>query len=167
MKWHCPTCSAEGVQEQKVCHRCESRTGHRIGGLLYLPLVILLMTLYVFGCSLLGNITIIQRYYQQMNSDFRIYFVIITVVNVLFIGYAVTLVSLFLKKKSTVPFLSILIIFLVLVSVLCDVLITNSLFGDVLLTYESLKPVFKMIIVAVVWTSYFLLSARVKITFIR
>lgn len=88
--------------------------------------------------------------------------------NLIFIVFSIALLITIFKKLKLFPkliiiFLALNLVFLVADYFLADLLPINNSVAD----EESLKEIFRSIIASAIWIPYFLVSKRVKLTFIN
>ncbi|MEN1785117.1 MAG: DUF2569 domain-containing protein, partial [Bacteroidota bacterium] len=91
--------------------------------------------------------------------------------NVLFLVFSVLLIILFSKKRTSLPLLMVVFYSLNVVVPILDTFLINALLPEELIDYAEdeiiYRDIVKSIIGAGIWIPYFLVSRRVKNTFVR
>ncbi|WP_273745949.1 DUF2569 domain-containing protein [Morganella morganii] len=166
-KWVCIQCGEKEIpQYAEYCEECEEKRMSRIGGWLWLPLITLFLSLGAGGYTL-------SEWYglYQKNAGFipgpvlqvmyiNIAFVILTMLLVL------TTLYYFFRRSRYLPKLYItFILFAIASEAIQEIVLVNLL--SVRVDFDLYYPLIRLLIYAIIWISYFLVSERVKRTFIH
>lgn len=92
------------------------------------------------------------------------------VYNIARIIFSIILIILFFEKRSSIPNLMIILYLATFVFIVLDTIAAYTISGDSFTSeedYESTKDIVKMIIQCAIWVPYFLISDRVKHTFVK
>lgn len=165
-KWTCITCDKEIPQHREHCPECEEKQYRKIGGLLYLPLLNMILVSYGYFTSLsvtlktgletLGRLSIAQSSYLFIAAG----------INFIFLLYVIYTLSLFVRKKKELPLAYILLIAAGLAIIIIDRIATFYIYPDIPINANQVMPIVTHIIYACIWIPYFRCSVRVKKTFI-
>lgn len=170
MKWSCIKCDKETSQNREYCDDCEAKQFRKIGGFLYLPLIGLFIG--AFGWAMLLTEAINTVFIIDLSSIYRTeifgYLCFEFVFQLLFLLFSIYLISIFFRRKKTLPKLYIYFSLSVLIYMLLDLCFGINVFPDLVrLEYDTVKHVIRSLISALIWIPYFITSVRVKKTFIH
>lgn len=173
MKWTCIKCDKEISQYREYCDDCddcESKQFRKIGGFLYLPLIGLFIG--AFGWIMLLTEAIKTMFIIDFSSVYRTkllgYLCFEFAFQLIFLFFSIYLISIFFRKKRTLPKLYIYFSLSVLVYMFLDLIFGMNAFPDLVrFEYDTVKPIVRNIIAALIWIPYFITSVRVKKTFIH
>lgn len=170
MKWTCINCDKEISQDREYCDDCEAKQFRKIGGFLYLPLIGLFIG--AFGWVILLAEAIKTMFVLDFNHILRTklfaFLCFEFVFQLLFFLFSIYLISIFFRRKKTLPKLYIYFTLAVIIYMSLDLYFGMNVFpGLVKLEYDTVKPVIRNIIAALIWIPYFITSMRVRKTFIN
>ncbi len=166
MKWTCIKCDTPISQYEEYCPACEEKRYRKIGGLLFIPLLNLFYLGVIYFLGVAGNIKIITEHYTMMISMHKLYFLLALVTNSALFFMIIYAISIFLRKKKLLPkFFIFLLISSVAIPCLDQISAVN-IFDGYKIGFEQIMPIVRALVFAVIWSLYFLKSARVKKTFI-
>lgn len=162
----CIECDNPAQPDADYCAQCEAKAFKKIGGWLYLPALGLLATLLINASSAFYTLKVLLDNYAWFSGAVR--GVLLTEL-VLFSGLfllALYVSSLFIRKKRQLPrfYIGMLLYGLAL---LCLDLWLGHRYLDVALSYENVVPIGRTLISVCIWIPYFIVSVRVKRTFIN
>lgn len=166
-KWVCIQCGEKEIpQYAEYCDECAEKRMSRIGGWLWLPLITLFLSLSA------GGYTLSEWYdlYQQ-NAGY----IPDRVLQVMYINIAFTILTMllilttlyyFFRLSRYLPKLFIaFILFAIASEAIQEIVLVNLL--DVNVDFTLYYPLIRLVIYAIIWVSYFLVSERVKRTFVH
>ncbi|HAT1514851.1 DUF2569 domain-containing protein [Morganella morganii] len=166
-KWVCIQCGEKEIpQYAEYCDECAEKQMSRIGGWLWLPLITLFL-------SLAGGAYTLSRWYDlyQWHAGFipdRVLLVmsvniVLTILTMLLI---LTTLYYFFRRSRYLPTLYIAFILFAIASEAIQEMVRVNLM-DVRVDFDLYYPLIRLVIYAIIWISYFLVSERVKRTFIH
>lgn len=146
-----------------------------IGGWLVLPMIGLIFTPIRVLNFLISNDYFNQKVWDVLlDSSSTMYSPALVsvsmaelVVNVAFLVYSVLLVSLFSKRRSSVPRLMVIFYAVNFCFVLCDYMLVQALNLPTADTTDTIRTITGALVGAAIWIPYFKLSERVKATFVE
>lgn len=167
MEWGCIKCGESIPQEREFCDACEEKHFRKIGGFLFLPLVGIIVTAAscIFAMTQAFRVLVVN--YGHINSHAKLFFILSLVIYLAQFLFSVTVLSFFLKKKKALPRLYIVFLLTLIATMAFNVFLLYRLIPGVNIGYDELVPVFRNGITALIWIPYFMVSTRVKRTFIR
>ncbi|WP_426447235.1 DUF2569 domain-containing protein [Siccibacter colletis] len=162
----CINCDNPAQPDADYCAPCEEKMFKKIGGWLYLPALGLLATLVINAWSAFYALKMLLDNYAWFSGEVR--GVLITEL-LLFSGLfllALYVSSLFIRKKRQLPrfYIGMLLYGL---AVLCADLWLGYHYLDMPLSYENVAPLGRTLISLFIWIPYFIVSVRVKRTFVN
>lgn len=166
MKWTCIKCDAPISQHKEYCPACEEKRYRKIGGFLFIPLFNLFYLGVVYFISAAGNIIIINESYTMMISTHKLYFLMALVANSVLFFMIIYVISIFLRKKKSLPKLFIFLIISTVAIPCLDQMSAVNIFDGYKIGFEQIMPIIRALVFAIIWSLYFLKSVRVKKTFI-
>ncbi|ENF7816189.1 DUF2569 domain-containing protein [Enterobacter soli] len=166
-KWTCISCDKDISQDQEYCSECDEKRYRKIGGLLYLPLLNLLLIAYGYFTSLAVTLNAGLSTMGRIQASQSTYLFIAVAVNFILLLYIIYTASLFLRKKKELPLAYSVLIVVGIVIMLIDRGVTSWLFPEIPLNFSQVMPILTHVIYACIWIPYFRMSARAKKTFIR
>jgi len=167
MEWGCIKCGKEIPQDREFCSECEEKQFRKIGGFLYLPLIGLIVSVASYLFAMTQAFKVLVENYWHINSDAKMFFITSLLIYVMMFLFSVYTLSLFLRKKKNLPKAYILLLVSGLVTLSINTFLLYKLIHGVTIGYDELVPIFRNVISVLIWVPYFLVSARVKRTFIR
>ncbi|MBS6739260.1 MAG: DUF2569 domain-containing protein [Enterobacteriaceae bacterium] len=165
-KWTCLTCDKDIAQHLEYCAECEEKRYRKIGGLLFLPLLNILLMAYDYftslivtlklGTNMLGRIPVYQTSYLFTAAG----------INLILLLLVIYVTSLFVRKKRALPLAFSVLLVASIAIMMIDRAITSYLFAPLALNFDMIMPIVRYIIFACIWIPYFRFSVRVKKTFV-
>ncbi|WP_447884124.1 DUF2569 domain-containing protein [Serratia fonticola] len=161
----CMNCEAEVVRGSDYCDACEKKELGKIGGFLYLPALGIILSV-IF--SIYGLLSSIKSYHSVTAITSALYpFIIFQIICfAILLALSVYITGIFFGKKKKTPFYYILLISFNLMFVISNVAISHYQYG-VAVDSDMLTSMARTLIGACIWIPYFLVSVRVKRTFVR
>lgn len=167
MLWGCIKCGQKIPQYSELCTECEEKQFRKIGGLLYLPLIGLIVSALFHLFALATMFKMITVNYWHVDTGPKIFFSSSLLIYVMMFLLTIFTLSLFLKKKKSLPKMYVLFLVSIVVTMSINVFLLYKLIPGVTIGHDELVPVFRNIISALIWIPYFMTSVRVKRTFIK
>ncbi|HHQ6631264.1 TPA: DUF2569 domain-containing protein [Serratia fonticola] len=161
----CMNCDAEVVRGSDFCEACEQKELGKIGGFLYLPALGIILSVI---SSIYGLLSSIKSYHSVTGITSALYpFIIYQIICfAILLALSVYITGVFFGKKKKAPFYYILLISLNLIFVISNVAISHYQYG-VEVDSDMWTSMARTLIGACIWIPYFLVSVRVKRTFVR
>ncbi|WP_447876151.1 DUF2569 domain-containing protein [Serratia fonticola] len=161
----CMNCEAEVVRGSDYCDACEKKELGKIGGFLYLPALGIILSVI---SSIYGLLSSIKSYHSVTAITSALYpFIIFQIIwFAILLALSVYITGIFFGKKKKTPFYYILLISFNLMFVISNVAISHYQYG-VAVDSDMLTSMARTLIGACIWIPYFLVSVRVKRTFVR
>jgi len=142
-----------------------------IGGWLILVLIGLLITPIRLLISMITEFTPLLEQIKNnpILADLKQLVMAEIVVNMIFLIYAFVLIILMLKKSKLFPRMIIIFYISNLVFVLADAIIISNhpVLGPITNIADSFMEIFKSVAANAIWVPYFIISRRVKNTFVE
>ncbi|EKP2071112.1 DUF2569 family protein [Salmonella enterica] len=167
MKWGCIECGKEIPQEQEFCQECEDKQFRKIGGFLFLPLIGLFVTAFSYLVAMTEAFKTLTTHYWNFTWDAKAFFISSLIIYIVMFFFGVFVISLFFKKKKSLPRIYIYFLIAIIVTITINTYLLHILIPDVKIGYNEIAPIIRNIITAFIWIPYFIISVRVKRTFIR
>lgn len=118
-----------------------------LGGWLILPIIGLFVTIPILLYDLLS---------ANATYEFNFYMGVLSLIDIIFIGWAITALILIFNKKKSVP------------KVMISLYIANIIVqGAVSFLINEYTYLIRALIIGAIWISYFVKSERVKNTFVK
>lgn len=162
----CIQCASDALEDSDFCADCEDREFRKIRGWLIVPAIGLVLSVVVNLLSINITLRLLIDNYSQLEGSSK---AILQLELLAFIGmflFTLYVAGLFFRKKRELPRKYILFLLVGLAYVTVDLLLGYH-YLDVPLNYEALKPVVRNLVSCAIWIPYFLVSARVKRTFVK
>jgi len=105
--------------------------------------------------------------YSHLNTHAKIFFMLSLAIYIGEFLFTATVLSFFIRKKKSLPKLYILFLISVITTMSLNTYLLYVLIPDAEIGYNELVPIFRNVITALIWIPYFIISVRVKRTFIR
>jgi hypothetical protein len=158
-------CEAEVVRGSDYCDACEKKELGKIGGFLYLPALGIILSVI---SNIYGLLSSIKNYHGITGVTSALYpFIIFQIICfAILLALSVYITGVFFGKKKKAPFYYMLLISLNLMFVISNVAISHYQYG-VEVDSDMLTSMARTLISACIWIPYFLVSVRVKRTFVR
>ncbi|MDB6370392.1 DUF2569 domain-containing protein [Photorhabdus bodei] len=161
----CIKCENPVLHESDFCAACEEKELSRIGGFLYFPAINIIfvilsslfssyktMTTLIFGYDFLGELRILIGFE----------FICFTII----FGVALYTSILFFRKKKKTPLFYIILLVFTSLFIITDLSLAHYVY-EIKLDYNYLFLLFRAVFYTCIWVPYFIISIRVKRTFIR
>ena len=162
----CMQCVSDALEDSDFCADCEDREFRKIRGWLYVPAIGLVLSLLAHLLSINTTLRLLIDNYSRISGNVKgiLLFELLAFIGMFLFGLYVA--GLFFRKKRELPRNYILLILAALVFVVLD-LILGHRYLDVPVNYEAVKPVVRNLASCAIWIPYFLVSLRVKRTFVK
>ncbi|CBG87185.1 DUF2569 domain-containing protein [Citrobacter rodentium] len=167
MKWGCIKCGVEIPQHTEYCSECEDKQFTKIGGFLYLPLLGLFITALSHLVASYESFKYLVDNFYHLFFDAKLFFIGTFTISLVVFLAAAWVISVFLRKKKSLPKLYIGLMLLLIVLTALNTWMLSVLIPGIYIGSEELVPLLRLIISACIWIPYFLKSVRVKRTFIN
>lgn len=162
----CIQCDEQALEGGDYCATCEEKAFKKIGGWLYLPALGLLATLIVNGFSVIATLRLLLNSAGLLPVAIEgvLYFELFAFAGLFLLALYVS--SLFVRKKRQLPKSYIALVVAGILVLGADAWLGYR-YLDMPLSYENISSVVRSVIGACIWIPYFLVSVRVKRTFVR
>ncbi|PHM45293.1 hypothetical protein Xmau_00943 [Xenorhabdus mauleonii] len=164
-KWFCTKCGKKEIpQDTEYCEECAEDSFKKIGGWLYLPAIGLIFSVIFIIFQIVVAVHTIPRvsYYSTLQNT-----VIFTLVaNIILLLLTIYTAIQFFNKLKKAPRLYILLRLLNIVFQIITVYLIVDGLGESM-TYSLMAPVLQQGITAAIWIPYFMVSVRVRKTFVN
>ncbi|MDX7988038.1 DUF2569 domain-containing protein [Xenorhabdus sp. 12] len=164
-KWFCTQCGKKEIpQYTEYCEECAEASFKKIGGWLYLPAIGLILSLIILIFQIGVAVYTIPSvsYYATLQQT-----VIFTLIgNILLFLLTIHTATLFFNKSKQTPRFYILLRLLnIVIQSITVYLVVDGLGHSI--DYTLIVPVLQQVITAAIWIPYFMVSVRVKKTFVN
>ncbi|EQB98703.1 DUF2569 domain-containing protein [Photorhabdus temperata] len=161
----CIQCENPALHESDFCATCEEKELNGIGGFLYFPAINIIITILTSLFGSYKTMMILISGYDFLGK-LRILIGFEFICFVIIFGIAFYTSILFFRKKEKTPLLYIILLVFTLLFVITDLMLGYYIYG-IKLDYNNLSLLFRNVFCACIWIPYFIVSIRVKRTFIR
>ncbi|BET96960.1 DUF2569 domain-containing protein [Xenorhabdus taiwanensis] len=169
-KWTCTQCGEKEIsQDAKVCTACGEKSFKKIGGWLYLPAISLIFMLISSIYEIVTGIQLTYTTYVDLAEGWRplytFVFIIAIILDISLFILIIFTTTFFLKKSKKAPrfYISVLIFNIVIQGAT----ILYSIGLHVKPDMEDIAYLVRAIFYSAIWIPYFLVSVRVKRTFVN
>lgn len=162
----CMQCDSDALEGSDFCADCEDREFRKIRGWLIVPGIGLVLSVLVNLLSITATLRLLIDHHSEMPGTVN---AVMLFELLAFIGmflFTLYVAGLFFRKKRTLPRNYILFLFVGVAYVILDMLLGHY-YLNVPMDYEALKPVVRNLVSCAIWIPYFLVSQRVKRTFVK
>ncbi|WP_342322457.1 DUF2569 domain-containing protein [Kosakonia sp. BYX6] len=162
----CIQCDNDALKGSDFCAACEEREFKKIRGWLYLPALGLVLTILANMMAVNFSVRLLMEHYDVISNTRK---AIVLFELFAFIGmfvYAIFVSSLFFRKKRQLPRHYMVLVATGTAFVAIDLLLGHQ-YLDVPYVYDTVKPLVRNVLSACIWIPYFIVSERVKRTFVR
>ncbi|MDZ7322702.1 MULTISPECIES: DUF2569 domain-containing protein [Kosakonia] len=162
----CIQCDKEALKESDFCAECEAREFKKIRGWLFVPAIGLVLSLLSVIVSFSATLKVVMEHYSVLVGGQKGMLVFELVFYGVMFAYTVFVGSLFFRKKRLLPrfYIGFLLLWIAFHGV--DVWLAHQVF-DVPYVYDTVSSLLRSVISAAIWIPYFVVSERVKRTFVR
>lgn len=162
----CIQCDSEALKDSDFCAACEEREFKKIRGWLYVPALGLVLSIIVNMVAINFNIRFLLEHFPAIGSTQKaiLFFELFAFVGMF--GFAVFTSSLFFRKKRQLPRCYIAMVAIGVAFSAIDLLL-GHLYLNVPYIYDTVQPMVRNVLGACIWIPYFIVSERVKRTFVR
>ncbi|SKC07370.1 Protein of unknown function [Kosakonia radicincitans] len=162
----CIQCDNEALKDSDYCAVCEEREFKKIRSWLFVPAIGLLVSLIAIIVSINTTTKVLMEHYSVIGTGPKALLIYELVFYIAMFAYTLFVCGLFFRKKRQLPrfYIGFLLIWLVFYGV--DLLLAHYLIG-LPFVFETVKALIRNAISAAIWVPYFLISGRVKRTFVR
>ncbi|QMI04258.1 DUF2569 domain-containing protein [Citrobacter sp. RHB25-C09] len=167
MQWGCIKCGVEIPQHTEYCSACEEKQFRKIGGFLYLPLLGLFVTALSHLVAAGEALKYLIDNLEGLFFEAKLFFIGSFTISLVIFLSAAYVISVFLRKKKTLPKLYIGLVVLLIVLTSFNTWMLSALIPGVVIGSDELLPLFRLMISACIWIPYFIKSVRVKRTFVN
>lgn len=162
----CIQCDKQALKDSDFCADCEDREFKKIRGWLYVAALGLILSILSAILSINTSIRVLMEYYAQIDSARRgiLFFELFAWLGLF--GFSVFTSSLFFRKKRLLPrcYIALLVMWVAFMAI--DLLLAHQFLG-VPYIYATVQPLIRNTLSACIWIPYFIVSVRVKRTFVR
>ena len=162
----CIQCASDALEGSDFCADCEDREFRKIRGWLIVPAISLVLSVLINLLSIAAMLRLLIEHHSGMSGTVN---AVMLFELLAFIGmflFSLYVAGLFFRKKRTLPRSYILFLLIGLAYVTVDMLLGHY-YLHVPINYEALKPVVRNLVSCAIWIPYFLVSVRVKRTFVK
>lgn len=167
MKWSCIKCDKEIPQHQEFCKECEEKQFRKIGGFLFIPLLGLFLSAFYYILAINNTVKYLLINYTTLNVNAKAFFIGSLVIYFFMFLLVILVGSYFLRKKKELPRLYIILLLAVIGTALINLLMLYKLIPGAKIGYDELLPIVRSVLSSFIWIPYFIVSERVKKTFVR
>ncbi|OTA14319.1 hypothetical protein Xvie_03838 [Xenorhabdus vietnamensis] len=164
-KWICTKCGKTEIsQDTEYCEECSEKPFNKIGGWLYLPAtgLILAVIFIIYQFKVAAEVASRVAYYSTL-QNIVIFTMVANIILLLLVFH--TAILFFNKLKQAPSFCILLCLSNVIIQGIMVFLVTNRLGYSI--SYDTLLPALQAIATAAIWIPYFMVSVRVKRTFVN
>ncbi|WP_391529416.1 DUF2569 domain-containing protein [Photorhabdus akhurstii] len=161
----CIKCESPALHESDFCAACEEKELSVIGGFLYLPAINLIFEIFGSLFSSYKTMTILNSSYDSL-GELRILIGFEFFCFTIIFGIALYTSILFFRKKKKTPLFYIILLVFTSLFVITDLALAHYGY-EIKLDYNHLFLLFRTVFYACIWVPYFIISIRVKRTFIK
>jgi len=162
----CINCDQPAISESEYCAACEKKELSKIGGWLWFPLVGLILGGCMYAAGFVNNVQILVINHENINNTLKSLLIFEAAMMLSLVIGSIYIGSLFFRKKRTLPLCYIILLIVTIAVDLSDLWLANH-FLQIAINAADIKRIAQRVIQAAVWIPYFLISIRVKRTFIR
>ncbi|RWR03407.1 hypothetical protein ED28_00010 [[Pantoea] beijingensis] len=162
----CIKCNEQAVAESDYCAACEKKIFSRPGGWLWLPLTGLA---FMNGTLVVSIVRAVQVLFQAngiLDNKIKALIYYDVIMMLILLGVGIYIAGMFFRRKRTLPKFYIFFLILMIVFEISDVWMANY-FLKMTVNADDIKRIGQRMFHAAIWIPYFLVSLRVKKTFIR
>ncbi|MDN2487384.1 DUF2569 domain-containing protein [Kosakonia sacchari] len=162
----CIQCDKDALKESDFCAECEAREFKKIRGWLFVPAISLVLSLLTIVVSINTTVKALMENDGAFVGGQKGLLIFELVFFVAMFAYTLFVSSLFFRKKRQLPrfFIGFLLLWLAFYGM--DLVLAHQLMG-LPYVYDNVKPLLRNVVSAAIWIPYFLVSVRVKRTFVR
>ncbi|MGY5958734.1 DUF2569 domain-containing protein [Kosakonia sp. BK9b] len=162
----CIQCDKEALKDSDYCAQCEEREFKKIRGWLYVAAFGLIMSILSTVLSINSSLRLLMEYYAQIDGTRKAILFFELFAWLILFGFSLFTSSLFFRKKRLLPRCYIALLVMWVAFMVIDLLLAHQYLA-MPFAYETVQPVIRNILSACIWIPYFLVSVRVKRTFVR
>ncbi len=162
----CLQCDNEALKDSDFCAACEEREFKKIRGWLFVPAIGLVLSLIGNVVSINTSMRILMEHYGAISGKWQALLIFELVFYIAMFAYTLFVSSLFFRKKRQLPRHYIAFLLLWIAFFAADLLLAHQLVHFPFV-YDTVKAVVRSVVSAAIWVPYFLISDRVKRTFVR
>lgn len=162
----CLQCDNEALQGSDFCATCEEREFKKIRGWLYVPALGLVLSIIANIMGINFNLRFLMENDALIGGTQKaiLYFELLSFLGMF--AFSVYVSTLFFRKKRQLPRCYIALVLIGVAFVGIDLLL-GHLYLDVPYVYSTVQPLVRNVLSACIWVPYFIVSERVKRTFVR
>ncbi|MBS9437482.1 DUF2569 domain-containing protein [Photorhabdus noenieputensis] len=161
----CIKCENPALHESDFCATCEEKELSGIGGFLYFPAINIIFAILSSLFSAYKTMTILISSYDFL-GELRILIGFEFICFIIIFGVALYTSILFFKKKKKTPLFYIILLVFTSLFVITDLSLAHYVY-EIKLDYSYLFLFFRTVFYVCIWIPYFIISIRVKRTFIK
>ncbi|MDC9623596.1 DUF2569 domain-containing protein [Xenorhabdus sp. XENO-7] len=164
-KWICTKYGEKEIsQDTEYCEKCADESFKKIGGWLYLPAIGLILSVIfiIYQFKIAAEVVSRVAYYSTL-QNIVIFTMVANIILLLLVFH--TAILFFNKLKQAPRFCILLCLSNVLIQGITIFLITNGLGYSI--DYATISPILQAVVTAAIWIPYFMMSVRVKKTFVN
>ncbi|KMW74887.1 hypothetical protein TI10_03845 [Photorhabdus luminescens subsp. luminescens] len=166
-KWVCTKCGEKEIpQDIEYCEECTEKSFKKIGGWLYLPAISLILSI-INTLFLLGKtVNTMPQFYSALPDHWQFFIIFEITSNALLLLLTISTVIFFFRKSKKAPRLCVLFYLSnTIIKGITVFLIANIL--SIPISYNNILPTLQAIVTTAIWVPYFMVSVRVKRTFVN
>lgn len=162
---HCINCDSPAQKYSDYCVDCEGKELSKIGGFLYMPAIGVVISIFTFLFSSYRTVMVLSSSYSFIGGlKPLVYFEAISLFLLFLLSFYTAV--LFFKKNKKTPRYYILLLLSGLIYALVDTLWSHHGY-NIELTKDDYSRIFRTLVSCCIWVPYFIVSVRVKRTFVR
>ncbi|WP_187498580.1 DUF2569 family protein [Erwinia aphidicola] len=162
----CIKCDQPAMSESDYCAACEKKELSKIGGWLWFPLTALILNGCIYTASFVNNVNILVLNYKNISNTLKLLLIYETAMMLALVTASIYLGSIFFRKKRTLPLYYIILLITAIAVDLSDLWLADHLL-QIEVSAADIERIVQKVIHAAIWIPYFLISVRVKRTFIH
>lgn len=162
----CINCNQQAISDSDYCSDCEKKIFSKIGGWLWIPLFSLAVTAILLVVVVVRDIQVVFESYSLLENKLKFWIVYESVIKFIFFVASIYISGLFFRRKRMLPVCYIYFIIALIIYEVSDIWVANN-YLQLAVDVDDIKRIAQRLIHAAIWIPYFLVSARVKRTFIK
>lgn len=162
----CINCNQQAISDSDYCSDCEKKMFSKIGGWLWVPLFSLAVIATLLVVVLVREIQVIFESYYLLENKLKFLVIYESLIKFIFFVASIYIGSLFFRRKRMLPVCYISFLIVLIIYEVSDVWVVNN-YLQLAIDADDIKRIAQRLIHAAIWIPYFLVSVRVKRTFVK